>query len=63
MSVDSGLMLRASLTLAERTEPCDWSGGGGGGGRHNNVGVSLQERQGTTQEMLEVSLRAGGTQL
>ena len=28
------------------------------GGRHNNVGVSLWERQATTQVMLGVSLRA-----
>ena len=28
------------------------------GRRHNKVGVSLQERQGTTQVMLGVSLRA-----
>ena len=28
------------------------------GGRHNNVGVSLQERRDTTQVMLGVSLRA-----
>ena len=33
------------------------------GGRHNNVGVSLQERRGTTQVMLGVSLRVGATQL
>ena len=36
-----------------RAEPCHWSEG-----RHNNVGVSLQERRGTTQVMLGVLLRA-----
>ena len=38
---------------AARVEPCHWSEG-----RHNNVGVSLQERQATMQVMLGVSLRA-----
>ena len=54
----SGLIQRASLTRAERAEPCDWSEG-----RHNNVGVSLREMRGTTQVMLGVSLRADGAQL
>ena len=34
-------------------EPFHWSEG-----RHNNVGVSLQERRATMQVMLRVSLRA-----
>ena len=34
-------------------EPCHWSEG-----RHNNIGVSLRERQATMQVMLGVSLRA-----
>ena len=52
------MKLRVQALRAARAEPCNWSEG-----RYNNVGVSLRERRGTTQVMLGVSLRAGGTQL